>query len=841
MQSNAAIQRATSLLSLVLCILLVSPPVPAQEGAPEEGARPSADEAVGSEQPELPDLEDEDLLRPDFSPEAAADIEEIKITTTQSELTAQDEAVSVTQFSAADIQDFRIQNISDLSDYTPNLEINTAFAASNPTVFIRGIGLKDYNANSSGSVAIYTDGIYVNSGAGQLFQMFDIASIEVLRGPQGSQSARNATAGAIKVYSNKPDGEFSGFSSVSYGNYNLLELETAFGFPIIGDIVSARISGTANFRDGYMRNACANTQDIFVADVNVETECDILGGLFEVFGKLDLFPIGVLGDFNGLKKWQNNVKNWAVRGLLRIQPTDNVDVITNVHWGQNRSDGLHLQMKGVGAGIGGNDVSFSEDSAPRYDLDPYVGFYDQDGIEFLDVLGASVTADLDFGLIHVTSITGVESNDRLVEDEYDSTPDVKLATDWDDEAWQVSQELRVDGDGENYQWSLGGYILYEEVEALNIFKSNNLTYINQEFEQSLLTFAPYVHGTWEFNDLWSVEMGARYNWEQKVFELGTTVESMVRTELAPGIFAAGWDHCCQSAGPVNISLDPVEAVGRWAAPTGDFTVNFEPVEDVKLYIKYARGMKGGHFNASSFTDDQSLEPVEPEFVHSGEFGIKSQWFDGAVMFNSAVFYYDYDDLQVFDIANEVGKPAVQQLLSSDATALGVEAEFVFRPHPDLRVDLGFGWLDATFGRFLIPKQITKPFARGANKATHGIFDYTGNPLIAAPRYSLTGNVEYTLSLGRFGALIPGVDFSFKDRVALDPSNKTELSQPSYWLLNARLGYRTPDERISLQGWVRNLTEKLYIIDAFDQSIDTKQILYVYSPPRFFGFTLTVDW
>ena len=840
MQSNAAVHRATSFLSLVLCILLVGPPVPAQEGATEEAARPSADEALGPDEAELPDLEEDDLLRPEFSAEDAADIEEIKVTTTASELTAQDEAVSVTQFSAADIQDFRIQNISDLSDYTPNLEINTAFAASNPTVFIRGIGLKDYNANASGSVAIYTDGIYVNSGAGQLFQMFDIASIEILRGPQGSQSARNATAGAIKVYSNKPDGEFSGYSQVSYGNFNLLELETGFGFPIIGDVVSARIAGSANFRDGYVRNRCANAA-LYDPSTNPNPDCDVNGFKFSNSRRIDFFPVGALGDFAGLKKWQNNAKNWAVRGLVRVQPTDNVDILTNVHWGQNRSDSLHLQMKGVGLGLAANNLTFSEDSAPRFDLDPYVGFYDQDGTEYLDVFGASVTADLDFGLVHVTSITGYESNDRLVEDEGDATPNVTLGTDWDDEAWQVSQELRVDGDGENYTWSLGGYFLYEGVKGLNVFKTDNLSHINQEFEQTLLTFAPYVHGTWEFNDFWSVEVGARYNWEEKVFQLGTSVEKWERYEIGPGIFGAGWDDCCGPSGPPTVALPPLETQGRWAAPTGDFTVNFEPVEDVKLYIKYARGMKGGHFNASSYTDDQSLEPVEPEFVHSGELGIKSQWLDGAVMFNSAVFYYDYHDLQVFDIANEVGKPAVQQLLSSDAKALGVEAEFVFRPHPDLMASLGFGWLDAEFGEFLVPKQIRPPFARGGNKASHGVFDYTGNPLIAAPRFSVTGNVEYTLTLGRFGALIPGFDFSFKDKVALDPSNKTELQQPSYWLLNARLSYRTPDERISIQGWVRNLTEKLYLIDAFDQSIDTKQILYVYSPPRSYGFTLTVDW
>jgi hypothetical protein len=185
-----------------LCILLVSPPIPAQEGA-REGAAQASDEEAGSERPELPDLEGEDLLRPDFKPEKSEGIEEIKITTTQSELTAQDEAVSVTQFSAADIQDFRIH---------------------------------------------------------------------------------------IKVYTNKPDGEFSGFSTLSYGNYNLLELETGFGFPIIGDILSARIAGTANFRDGYTQNKCRNAPSQLANQI-----CDVNGDNFNIAGHPDLFPIARSG------------------------------------------------------------------------------------------------------------------------------------------------------------------------------------------------------------------------------------------------------------------------------------------------------------------------------------------------------------------------------------------------------------------------------------------------------------------------------------------------------------------------------------------------------------------
>ena len=108
----------------------------------------------------------------------------------------QEMPTSAVTFNPMELQREQINDIRDLSSYTPNLEIKTAFAASNPVLFIRGVGLDDFNANSGSAVAVYQDGIYMNSPAGQLFQFFDSAGVEVLRGPQGGRY-RNATAGAI--------------------------------------------------------------------------------------------------------------------------------------------------------------------------------------------------------------------------------------------------------------------------------------------------------------------------------------------------------------------------------------------------------------------------------------------------------------------------------------------------------------------------------------------------------------------------------------------------------------------------------------------------------------------
>jgi hypothetical protein len=221
------------------------------EAAPEEGGA-----TAGQAEVELDAAQLEDALD-SAAPPASDDMEEILVTGIRREDLLQDVPISITSFNAAEIKSLRIQNIADLAEYTPNLEINTAFAASNPTLFIRGIGLKDYNANAAGAVAVYQDGININSPAIQLGQIFDTRSIEVLKGPQGSLNGRNASAGAIMINSVLPDGEFGFNSSFTYGNYNTIEAEAGLSIPIIEDMLSARVAFTANFRDGVTKNQCA--------------------------------------------------------------------------------------------------------------------------------------------------------------------------------------------------------------------------------------------------------------------------------------------------------------------------------------------------------------------------------------------------------------------------------------------------------------------------------------------------------------------------------------------------------------------------------------------------------
>ena len=110
-----------------------------------------------------------------------ADVEEMVVVSGSTSSLLAEATTSAIAFDAADLQVERIGNVADLSNFTPNLEIKSPFAASNAVFFVRGVGLDDFNANSAGAVAIYQDGVFMNSPAGQLFQFFDNDGVDVLR------------------------------------------------------------------------------------------------------------------------------------------------------------------------------------------------------------------------------------------------------------------------------------------------------------------------------------------------------------------------------------------------------------------------------------------------------------------------------------------------------------------------------------------------------------------------------------------------------------------------------------------------------------------------------------
>jgi iron complex outermembrane receptor protein len=576
-----------------------------------------------------------------------------------------------------------------------------------------------------------------------------------------------------------------------------------------------------------------------------------------------------LETFRGLKPYTNNVDNWAARMVLLFEPLDNMEWMVNAHGTQNRGDSAHLQMLGArGRQDGGFDErlqdGFAENSAAlaingaggpplgegyrnvkgvtdaipgggQGGGDPFSGFYDRDGIEYIDAWGINGRGFLDLGAVIITLLYDYEWYDRVVEDEGDATPLKIYPAVWSDSAWQTTEELRIEGEGERYKWTGGFFFLHEQLTANNFFPDTQQFTINQDFSQKLTSWAPYLAGEIDLVEeamipgIYELTLsgGVRYNQEKKEFSL---VSSAFGT----------------SSNVVVVELPEETVEANWKEWTGDIKLSYTPFSNeygsLVSYLSFGHGFKGGHFNAgltiTGGDPEQDIDPVEPEFIDAVELGFRTRWFDDRIILNAAVFRYWYTDLQVFDITNEPGKLPIQKLLNGDADVLGAEAELRLRPLPGLMINANLGWLKSEFKEFKVIKTIQT--SRDPNPIPVE-FDYTGNTLVAAPEWNWSVITEYEIPLFGWGSLVPQYDFNYRSKGYLDPQMADPISQEGYWLHNARIAYRTPDERIELAFWVSNIFEETYKVDVFDLSRSATSILEVWSEPRTYGVTLSLNW
>ncbi len=818
------------------------------------------------------------------NPSTAADdpfagVEEMIVVGSSAASLLQSQEVSAIGFDSSYLEALGASDLTDISQFTPNLEIRTPFAASNPTLFIRGVGLRDFNANSSSSVAVYNDDIYMNSPAGQLAQLFDIENVEVLRGPQGGIYGRNASAGAIRVISRKPTGTYNSYVSTTYGRFNQVDVEGASEAPLIPEVMSIRLAGKMSRRDGTTKNRCGD--DAFNYD-NRPTETPLNSlrqrahqycfnvGNTSAPGPPNYGAGWVVGETPPVRKWVNDVNNWAAKAIVRtdLDVLDGLEVLVNFHGGQNRGDARQFQMIGAGQadgaiepGLGnGRDSSryFDPDNEftgsgrrPRTEIDsPFLGDalkgdYNNTEKEKLDLFGTNVSTRLDHGDWFYRFIVGYEWNDRDVELNLDGNPypteTTGLEPELSNSSWQMTAEARAGWDaGRGLSFQIAGMYLYESLEVNNFFQLGPFDRRLQSYTMRTRYYSVYGEAAWEPSELVTVTAGGRFNYENKELNLDT-----------------------RFINPLQPSIDQPNQVETSEAREPGFAWNirfsFHPVEDVTLYTQYARGWKGPHINGlvlgpAGPADGLSLTtPVKPERVDSVEMGVKSVLFDGRLTANGALFYYDYNDLQVFRLRNTAGGLPVNQLINADdADIMGVELDFNLLPfdgliHPILdrfNVYVSFAWLDSQYTEFVNTTK-SSPGVAGLPptpiiKTT--TIDFSGKQMVNSPEFSFVGYVMWPLPApGGAGALIPRFDWSFKDDIFFSPANSELVGQSDLWLFNARLIYKTPSENVELSAWVENLTDQRYTLDVFNVARFRQSILYAIGDPRTYGLTLKVNF
>jgi len=695
--------------------------------------------------------------------ENSAALEEIIVTAQKRQENLQTLGISVSAFDQDTLNSMGTRDIVELSKFVPNLQIGTE--SSDLKAMIRGVGSDNLEAFSDPGVAIHIDGVYQARPSGGNALYYDMERVEVLRGPQGTLYGRNANGGAINFISNKPSNEFEASMDYGMGDNSWKRFRGMVNLPM-GDNMGLRIAGSGLF--GFPHN---ETQDGYQENL-------IAGGT------------------------EGNDKDDATSKLQFLwQPTEKVSLL--FAGGETHKEGVGPIRKRTNT-PGAGTLSPSGTSANCGDC----GFVASGGLrevykdteESFDLLtrSYSLTLDYDLGFATLTAIAADQSTDMgLVQDSDQSprakgipggTTDSAVVTQMSD---QQTLEVRLtSADEGSVEWLLGLYYL-EENAFQNTVINRDPTFgaaktINVLHDVNAESSAVFGQFSVQPNDTLKLTAGFRSTSDDKDAVGGTKVQ--IRPP-APGCNDS-WPYCY-----VNVGSQSYSPEDSWSSSTYKFGIDKYINDDRMVYATVSTGYKAGGFNFGV----SSAESYDPEEVTAFEIGSKNRFNDGRMQLNASVFYYDYTDLQVFQVVDQT----IVVRNAAEADISGAELEFVAALSDNLRVDASLGVLDTEYKKFILPSNL---FLDASGEPTN--IDVSGNQLINAPRWSGHIGGEHDFANGRFGTFTLRGQLYLSDDMYLRALNLEPYDhQKGYTTLDVKVMWKSADNRWFGEAFFNNLTDE----------------------------------
>ena len=719
---------------------------------------------------------------------AHAQLEEIIVTAQKRQQSLQDVPIAIAVFDASALREQGLRSLQDVTSVVPSVELYDDRGAGTPTWIIRGAGLEDFNANNTPVAAVFYDQVYLTSNALGGIGLFDIERVEVLKGPQGGLYGRNATGGAVRVASARPDlSEYHGYAQASYGKWARYGLEGAIGVPIIEEQLAFRAAVVTDQGGGW-QDSLATPGD----------------------------------DEHGDRDSQ------AFRGQLLWAPTPELEVLFKLDIGEDQSE------TALGRANGAYATDFSFDfCAPVYagrrDESNCIGLHNlvgdpllpsdqkKDGSTVLsnpineldnEWTGYNLQVDWDLGFASLKSISSYIDYDFVQFFDYDGTPLAFVQStpelpDTDTNFEQWSQEFRLTSTGEGpFTWLVGGMVAEDTNKtfqsfSLQAFVDLGFTETNAgqaRYKQETETWALFGQVGFDLSDSLNINGSLRYTDEDKTIDHASFRRFAGSDDFVVSGAVEGFETSLEENWSGHIGLD-------WSVS-----------DNALLYAKFSRGFKSGGYFAA-FTDDvDTLTPYAEEVNDAFEIGLKSNPTED-LQVNVAAFYYDYQDAQgAATVESDTGFSDVLTTVTTvgDAEHYGVELDLAWVPSqlPGFSLQLAAAWLDA---------EITD--------SDEVSFDQLGNLVSLegidrdfSPKYSYSVNVRQEANitdslLGSISAV-----YSWRDEVSPRSTQLSDVDcalicKDSYGLLNLRIALAHPGQgwEVSLLG--ENVTDEEYTTSA----------------------------
>jgi len=755
----------------------------------------------------------------------AAAMDEIVVTAQFRSQNLQDTPIAITAVSSEMLEARSQTNIAQVTANAPNVSLNPTNANFGPglAASIRGVGQYDFNPALEPGVGVYVDDVYYATLTGSIFDLLDVQRVEILRGPQGTLAGRNSIGGALKLYSQRPEGSNTGKVAAAYGSRDRIDLRASADIKLT-DTLAMRIAGVSKTQEGYVKRldfGCVNPPGSALNPAvggvapsrPIGTDC-VLGREGEVnyqgiraqlaWQATPDIEVNLIGDYTrDVRTIAGQVLTYAsnanplVRGDSPAVPFDSRFIC-----GRFCSYATFYNP-----GVVGPDLTNNVTGAPGADGIPDYRFDEarRDGMSRFHGWGVSGQIDWRLGDdLNLSSITAYRAYDMSFSDDGDLSP-LSLATSQSGIDFHFfSQELRLNGSlGSAIDYTVGGFYsdqrsTYMTAQDLRWAPPTGLQFSSLGDQVPADSFAFFAHGAWRATDALTVNLGIRYSEESKDYSY-----SRRSFDGTPGQ-------------PVVGPLDGVQ--GRYRGNRVDYRANvqYEWTGDIMTYAQFSTGFKGGGINPRPYVVQQ-VQPFGPETINAYELGAKLDLFDRKLRLNLAAFYNDYKDIQLtlldcpafdppgYPPRGTPGVPAFPCALpanAGDAKVKGIEAEFTVRPAEGFLVDGSVSYLDFKY------KRIATAAGGPGGVSLDMVAPYS-------PKWKWSIGAQYEADLGDVGSLTPRFDLSYQSSIFTNASNAPTNRISSYTLANGRLTWKNVDKDLEISAEVTNVFDKYYFVNVLD--------------------------
>ncbi|CAN5375953.1 TonB-dependent receptor [soil metagenome] len=764
-------------------------------------------------------------------------VEEITVTARHRVEKLQEVPIAVTAVTARDLEASGSFSLRQIQQQVPSLQI-LGFNPRNITIQIRGLGTTAGTVNSGiePGVGVYVNGVYNARPSIVVFDVFDVASVNVLRGPQGTLFGKNSVAGVIEVNTNPASYTPEASGEITYGNYNFTQVKVAASTPLGNSGFAIRLAAIKSDRDGTIYNSRFK-------DDWQDYHNKAIRGELDYRNADETFTARLIGDLNRQEQYSGFQ---VTRGVLP----------------KTRADGTVATTRGF------YDRAADAGYVPPA-IDPGARIVDLNTPFTVNMKTGGVSLQLDkkiFGDHTLTSITGWrfwDWNPSLDGDRLGASINTRSNLPTYQRQW--SQELRIASpSGGRLEYTAGLYYFWQRNLEIpfNTYGSDAAKYIlgaaypsealnnvSQIGIQRAFTksYSGFANATWHVTDRLAVTAGARYTYEKRSghYESSQTGGVPLTDPVFASLTAAQRATIlARRASFAPVASYDVETDG--GKVSGTINALYKVADGVNAYAGYSRGFKSAGINLVTpvqLANGPAPQTFDPEIVNAYEIGLKTDLFRNRLTLNLAIFRSDDQNYQANQnvlVTTSTG-PILRQYITNvgSVRTQGVEVDARATPFAGLSLTAAATYNDAKF-RSYVNGQC--PYLE-VTVANGGLCDLSGRRLTGVSKfvYNLSAQYEFAVGnvLGADTVAYFGGDYNHRTASFGTLNDDPFGIVPAYGVANGYFGFRDAGGKWDLKIWGKNLFNKLYYTNAAVDQATTYSYGGVLGDPRFFGATLRV--